>query len=105
MKLKMLMVFGVIASVIALCYPLANNRALTEDRALAGAKEFVRINNIQSKRISCAGDSDDDGYGSCTVVSGSEKIKLQCPVDAINFHIFGAKGCKEIDAQVKFLTK
>lgn len=73
-----------------------NNRNFTEQRARENAQKFITDNNITSKRMTCAGDSDGDGYGTCTIVtSTNEKIQLACPSDFVDVRIFGAQGCKE----------
>ena len=74
-----------------------NNRGSTEERALVAAKQFALDNNIEVKRVTCAGDSDADGYGSCSMLTESgEKIMLQCPSSFTDVKLFGAKGCKEV---------
>ena len=80
-----------------------NNRGATEDRAFSGANSFVEENGIQPIRISCAGDSDNDGYGTCTVVTAEkEKILLKCPTDYVDVSWFGASGCKEVFQNINF---
>jgi hypothetical protein len=62
---------------------------------------FISNNHLQVKRKSCAGDSDGDGYGSCTVVTTEgEKIFLQCPSDFLG-NLSGGTGCKETTGVVK----
>jgi hypothetical protein len=74
-----------------------NNKGATEKRALENAKKFAVENNLKIQRINCAGDSDGDGFGSCTIVTDkNEKIMLQCPSDWSDTKIWGATGCKEI---------
>ena len=74
-----------------------NNRGATEARAYDGAKAFTAANNIVVKRMNCSGDSDHDGYGTCTVVTDSgEKIQLNCNSDWMNVNVWGATGCKEV---------
>lgn len=76
---------------------MLNNMGATERRALTSAEHFLLENNIQVKRMTCAGDSDGDGYSTCSVVTASgEKIMLQCPVDYFDVNWFGAKQCKEL---------
>lgn len=80
----------------------ANNRGATEKRAYTAANYFVAKNQLQTKRLTCAGDSDGDGYGSCTLIlTDGEKIRLECVSDFMDTKIYGAKGCKEMDIQVK----
>lgn len=89
--------FAVIAAIILMGL-FANNRAFTESRATDAAKLFAQQNDIEVKRLSCAGDSDGDGYGSCTLVSkDNEKINLQCPTGFMSTKVLGATGCKEVD--------
>lgn len=77
---------------------LMNNRGATEARALEGAKSFINENQLAIERLTCTGDSDGDGYGSCTVVtSEGEKIHLSCVTGYLDTHLWDAKGCKEVD--------
>jgi len=74
-----------------------DNRGFTEDRAYEGVERFIKQNNIDVKRKTCAGDSDEDGYGTCTIVATDrEIITIQCPVNWIDINIWGAKSCKEV---------
>lgn len=76
--------------------PGCNNRKATEDRAYVAAEKFVAKNKMSVKRLTCAGDSDNDGYGSCTMVtSEGEKIMLKCPTDYFDVNLWGAEDCKE----------
>lgn len=79
-----------------------NNRGATEERAYEGMNAFIMDNDLQVSRSSCAGDSDGDGYGSCTIVLESgERIYLDCPSSWGSVNLFGASGCKEIEARFK----
>ena len=82
-----------------------NNMGWTEDRAKENAKLFIAENNLQVSRMSCAGDSDHDGYGSCSVIlTNGEGIGLQCPTDFLQTKVFRARGCKELGlGQQKFI--
>ena len=76
---------------------LLNNRGATERRALKACSAYLADNNIKTKRFTCAGDSDGDGYGTCNVVTTEgEKIILQCPTDYFAVNWFGARQCKEV---------
>lgn len=104
-ELLIVLVIGLVLVTIVMEF-FANNMGWTEDRAKDNAKLFVSENNITTSRMSCAGDSDHDGYGSCTVVTtADESINLQCPTDFLQVKIFGAKGCKEITGQQKFIIR
>ena len=95
---------GTIAAVIF--GAIANNRGWTEDRAKENAVLFINDNHIAPSRLSCAGDSDQDGYGSCSIVTlAGENIQVQCPTDFISVRIFGATGCKEITGISKFVVR
>jgi hypothetical protein len=70
-------------------------------RTEANVTEWVSKHGIQVQRLSCAHDSDSDGYGSCTIVTTSgEKIFLQC-VGGWLTSAFGGRGCKEVDTLIK----
>jgi type II secretory pathway pseudopilin PulG len=74
-----------------------NNRAWTEQRASDGAQAYINKNGLQVSRWSCAGDSDGDGYGTCTLVLASgEKVVLNCPTNFWDVNVWGAGGCKEV---------
>lgn len=74
-----------------------NNRGATEARAYDGVHAFIKQNSIQSKRITCAGDSDGNGYGTCTIAAtDGEVIALECPTDFIDVNVWGATSCKEV---------
>ena len=105
--IELAIVFTLVAIVTSVIFAyFGNNMGWTEDRAKENAAKFVKENSIQVSRTSCAGDSDHDGYGSCTVVTTSgEGINLQCPTDFVQVRIFGASGCKEINGQNKFIIR
>ena len=68
----------------------------TEKRAYENARLFVSNHKIEVERLTCAGDSDGDGYGSCNIKTKSgEKIALKCPTGWVDVVIWGATGCKE----------
>lgn len=78
-----------------------DNPGATEDRAKEHASAWIKENGVSEvKRFSCAHDSDGDGYGTCTIVTETEKIFLQCPSSISNV-IFGATACKEVDTLMK----
>ena len=80
----------------------ANNKGATEERAYEAMDSFIIKNGIETKRKSCAGDSDGDGYASCTVVAtDGEKIHLQCPSNWGDTTVWGASGCKEVDIRIQ----
>ena len=88
---------------IAVFADLLNNRGATERRALDGANKFLIENSIKAKRVTCAGDSDNDGYGTCNIVTESgEKIILSCPTNYVDVNWFGATGCKEVFQNMNF---
>lgn len=89
-------IIGIVVVTISSIF--VNNRGATEHRAYDGMKLFIARNNIADiKRNTCAGDSDGDGYGTCTIVtSQSETITIQCPTDWMDLHVFGVSSCKEI---------
>lgn len=99
------MIVLVIISILAviLAQRLLNNRGATEKRALAAAEKFAQTNRIDIERISCAGDSDNDGYGSCVIVtSKGEKIMLNCPCSYMDTKFWGAEECKEVLFNIGF---
>jgi prepilin-type N-terminal cleavage/methylation domain-containing protein len=73
-----------------------NNRGATEKRAYEAAQMFIQENNIEVERMTCAGDSDRDGYGTCVIhpVDG-DVIALKCPTDYFQVNWFNASSCKE----------
>ncbi|BDH16554.1 MAG: hypothetical protein [Bacteriophage sp.] len=74
-----------------------NNMSSTRKRAEANATLFIKDNNIEVKRLVCAGDSDHDGYGTCTITEvNDKKIQLQCISNFLNVSIFKDTSCKEI---------
>jgi len=80
-----------------------NNRGATERRAMVAAKMFISQNGMKVKRITCAGDSGGDGYGTCSVLtSEGEKIFLQCPTGFFDTKLFGATQCKEVYQNFNF---
>ncbi|NOZ67981.1 MAG: type II secretion system protein [Deferribacteres bacterium] len=85
---------------------VVNNRGATERRAFAGAVKFATGNNITVKRISCAGDSNRDGYGTCAIsTEDNQRIMLQCPTDYFDVEWFGASGCKEVFQDFNFTIR
>lgn len=78
-----------------------NTPGQTEERSLENAKAWVQSQNLTAKRLSCAHDSDGDGYASCTLVTQEdEKIYLQCPAGFMQ-EVMGAKSCKEIEMTIQ----
>lgn len=78
-----------------------NNKGDTQRRAYAALDTYLAANEITVDRKTCSGDSDYDGYGSCTVVTTEgEKIQLQCESGWFNTEVTGATGCKESDFRV-----
>lgn len=88
---------AIIAIIFSLIFSaLINNRAATERRATDLAGNFIAENDLSTQRVTCAGDSDGDGYGTCVVVTVSgEKIKLLCPTNWVDVTIWGVDQCKE----------
>ena len=85
----------------AIISTILNSAGSTERRAFEAARHWMAQNNITATRMSCAHDSDGDGYGSCTVVPpGGEKIYLQC-VAGFWQGFWGARGCKEVETTMK----
>jgi len=73
-----------------------NNRKFTEARAVDNANLFIEEHSITVDRMTCAGDSDGDGYGTCVIKTGDgEKIKLLCPVTWVDVNLWGVVACKE----------
>lgn len=90
---------GILASLIGGF--VFNTPGQTESRATDNMKHWVTAQSIKAKRMSCAHDSDGDGYGSCTVVTeDNERIMLQCPSGLLG-GITGATSCKEVDGAFK----
>ncbi len=96
--IELLIVIAIVGIFLAISANLVlNNRGATEKRALELCNKYLKNNNMQAKRLTCAGDSDGDGYGTCNVVTaGDEKILLQCPTDYFDVNWFGASQCKEV---------
>lgn len=92
------MIGGAILSILLLIIGSAVSgpflRKYTENQANQAMDAFISKAGIQDvSRKSCAGDSDGDGYGTCTIVCDSgEKIFLMCPVGLFNM----ASSCKEV---------
>lgn len=98
---------GLIAVLAGAAFILAlvflNNRGYTEERAYQFAKSFVEQNQLDVARMTCAGDSNNDGYGSCAVtLKNDERIMLQCPTDFFAVRVFGASSCKEVFNDTQF---
>ena len=95
-------IIGILASVIGGGVFGWNTRGTTEQRAYEGMNKFLATNsNIQVDRKTCAGDSDGDGYGSCTIVTTKgEKIFLECPTGSFD-RWSGAESCKEVSENYK----
>jgi prepilin-type N-terminal cleavage/methylation domain-containing protein len=92
-------IVGILAAIVG--GAVLNNPGETESRATENAKRWASNQGVQTRRLSCAHDSDMDGYGSCTIVTNDgERINLQC---ASGFYqqATGSSGCKEIDGQFK----
>ena len=86
----------IIVIALSLFSLVLNNRGVTEQRAYSGAKQFINNNSIAAKRLTCAGDSDGDGYGTCVIVTtDNERIRLSCPTGWLSTKVFGASSCKE----------
>lgn len=104
--IELLIVFMIISTVGIIILTLTlNNMGATEQRARKNANIWVAENNIQVERFSCAGDSDQDGYGSCSIKTRTgEMVYLSCPTSFSSVNIFGARGCKEIDARLQLMT-
>lgn len=80
-----------------------NNRGATEKRAYIAAQQFIDDNNLDVERRTCAGDSDDDGYGSCALtLRDQRRIRLECPTGFFATSLFGATSCKEIFFDMNF---
>jgi hypothetical protein len=79
-----------------------SSAAKSELRAYAAADAFIADNHIgKLDRRTCAYDSDNDGYGTCTLVIDGEPILLQCPSGFLNtLPIIGASSCKEVPNQI-----
>ena len=100
----MVVVSIIIVALIPLFGLIFDNRGVTEDRARTGASAFIQDNGLEVKRFTCAGDSNNDGYGTCTVVlTDGDRIRLSCPTGYAATKVFGASSCKEVfqDVQVR----
>ena len=65
---------------------------------------YVMRHDIKVKYVDCAGDSNGDGYGTCTIKTTDDKrIMLRCPTDYFDVEVWGAKACKEIYAPVDMM--
>lgn len=85
---------GIIASVVGGIF--LNNKSSVEKRAFTNANLFVTTNNITVKRLSCTGETNNDGFSTCTLVTAEdEKIQLDCTSDWVSVNIWRATGCKE----------
>lgn len=85
---------------------IVNNRGATEKRGLANAQIFIGANDIKVKRITCAGDGDNDGYGTCNLVTmEGEKIMLNCPTNYVDVVWYGATSCKEVVKNMNFAVQ
>jgi len=83
-----------------------NNRGATERRAYQGAANFISMNNITPKRLTCSGDSDSDGYGTCVIMtSDDQRIMLECPTNYFDVNVFGASSCKEVFGDVNLTLR
>jgi type II secretory pathway pseudopilin PulG len=90
---------GIVGSLIFVRF--LNTPGQTEERATEHAQAWVKSQHITPKRMSCAHDSDGDGYGSCTVVTDTdEKNYLQCPAGYGNT-LMGATSCKEVELTIQ----
>lgn len=89
-------IIGIFMSIGGSVFLAPFTRSYTEKQAYKGMDSFIAQSSISGiSRKTCAGDSDGDGYGTCTVVLNSgEKIFLMCPVGPFNL----ASSCKEIQA-------
>ena len=90
-----LSILGIIAAMFS--NGILNNRAATEKRARDNAMKYAAENNLLVSRLSCAGDSDLNGYGTCTAaLPDGSRLMLQCPTDFFDVMFFGASVCKEV---------
>lgn len=104
-KFKIIVFWGVVLGVaVLIANPALNNRGSTEERAYVGSGLYIAKHDLKPKRLSCSGDSDGDGNGSCMVtLPDNEKIQLQCPTNFIDFYVWRARSCKEIDFNAKLI--
>ena len=103
----LIMVVGVFMLIlVAIGGLMINNIKITQERAQKNAELFIMENEITPTRMTCAGDSDKDGQGTCVIVLESgDKIKLLCPTDWFNVEMIGATACKEEIVILEFPTK
>lgn len=88
--------FGLVCSFVFLVNKYLNGMRATEIRAQENAQTFIEKYSLQVKRMTCGGDSNKDGYGTCNLtLDDGEKISLKCPTGFFDVVLFGAKGCKE----------
>lgn len=94
-------IIGILAAVVS--GAILDNRGATEKRAKQAAVKFLEENGISYQRMSCAGDSDHDGYGTCNIMTDKgEKIMLNCQTGFFDTKVFGASECKEVYANINF---
>ena len=97
-------IFGIIVAGSAY-NPVMNSPGATERRVTDNAKVWAKESNVKYSRLSCAYDSDNDGYGSCSLAKkSSEKITLQCPTGWWTNYT-GARQCKELDSINKIMLR
>ena len=90
-----LFIIGIISGIVS--NSVLNNRSATEKRAYANAQLFLQSNGLGNSTLNCAGDSQQDGYGTCVVsLENGKRLMLQCPTDYFDVTFFGATGCKEV---------
>ena len=80
-----------------------NSVGATEKRAYAALDGFIDAQrNLSEEDISmssCSGDSDGDGFSTCTVIKNDGKeIYLNCPTDWFQVNFTGAESCKILPA-------
>ena len=108
---KFLVILVLIGAAALFCMlKYVNNMGATEARAYVGMSEFFKTNSIDTDALefkSCAGDSDGDGYGSCTfkLADATYRLHLQCPTDWIQTNVWGATSCKVMDTAVGLMYK
>lgn len=91
------MIFVFIGIVIIGFTLFVNNRGATEKRAYEAVEIFIQENDLQVQRVACAGDSDNDGNATCVIqLKDGKKMRLECPVNWSDRHIWGATQCKEL---------
>lgn len=73
-----------------------DNMSHTKQRAEANAKLFLAQNKLETKIFTCAGDSDGDGYGTCSMtLQDGSKLQLECSSRFMNVTVWGDTSCKE----------